>query len=71
MDSLFFKRRTNWRAGNCANGCFSVLARIWSHPYNLIAHEREKERQRILKGEDEELQDFIDDDEDALTTSGN
>uniref|UniRef100_A0A915PX70 Uncharacterized protein n=1 Tax=Setaria digitata TaxID=48799 RepID=A0A915PX70_9BILA len=42
---------------------YHVLSRIWTHPYQLIAHQIELEKKRLWEDDKDEMADFINDDE--------
>uniref|UniRef100_A0A0R3S288 Helicase ATP-binding domain-containing protein n=1 Tax=Elaeophora elaphi TaxID=1147741 RepID=A0A0R3S288_9BILA len=42
---------------------YHVLSRIWTHPYQLVAHQIELEKKRLWEDDKDELADFINDDE--------
>ncbi|VDK66140.1 unnamed protein product [Onchocerca ochengi] len=42
---------------------YHVLSRIWTHPYQLIAHQIELEKKRLWEDDRDEMADFINDDE--------
>uniref|UniRef100_A0A0N5AXY6 Helicase ATP-binding domain-containing protein n=1 Tax=Syphacia muris TaxID=451379 RepID=A0A0N5AXY6_9BILA len=46
---------------------YHILSRIWTHPFQLITHDREEEKKRILQEDRVELEDFINDGD--ITTS--
>ncbi|EJD74712.1 SNF2 family domain-containing protein [Loa loa] len=41
---------------------YHVLSRIWTHPYQLIAHQIELEKKRLWEDDRDEMADFINDD---------
>lgn len=40
---------------------YHVLARVWTHPYMLVLHEQKQEKERMLRDEGMEDEQFIDD----------
>ncbi|KAL3997119.1 SNF2 N-terminal domain family protein [Acanthocheilonema viteae] len=42
---------------------YHVLSRIWTHPYQLVAHQIELEKKRLWEDDKDEMADFINDDE--------
>ncbi|VDM07827.1 unnamed protein product [Wuchereria bancrofti] len=42
---------------------YHVLSRIWTHPYQLVAHQIELEKKRLWEDDKDEMADFIDDNE--------
>ncbi|CAG9541033.1 unnamed protein product [Cercopithifilaria johnstoni] len=48
---------------------YHVLSRIWTHPYQLVAHQIELEKKRLWEDNRDEMADFINDDESETSSS--